>query len=56
MIVDLSTGNPIVENTVELYPKAKAGRLGGLKPGKARFDSFSPERRKGIAKKAAAQL
>ena len=52
MIVDLTTGNPIVEEPESV--KAKAGRLGGLKGGKARKDALSPERRSEIAKKAAA--
>ena len=47
------------ESTTELArpeknPAAVAlGRLGGLKGGKARAESMSPERRKEIAKKAA---
>lgn len=53
MIVDLTTGNPIVENPSELSPKARAGHLGGLKGGKARNDALTPERRSEIAKKAA---
>jgi hypothetical protein len=36
----------------KLSPKY-AGRLGGLKGGKARAESLSPEERKAIAKKAA---
>lgn len=51
MIVDLTIGNPIAEEPES--PKAKAGRLGGLKGGKARSDSLTPERRKEIAKDAA---
>jgi len=49
-IVEQATGVPIrVKN-----PAAVAlGRLGGLKGGRARADSLSPERRKEIAKKAA---
>ena len=50
MIVDLSTGDEVEP---ELSVKAKAGRLGGLKGGKARADSLSPEQRSAIAKKAA---
>jgi hypothetical protein len=49
-IVDLSTGD---ECEPEESVKAKAGRLGGLKGGKARAESLSPEQRSAIAKKAA---
>lgn len=49
-IVDLTTGDEVEP---EMSVKAKAGRLGGLKGGKARADSLSPERRSEIAKKAA---
>lgn len=52
-IVDLATGE-IDEEMPELSVKAKAGRLGGLKGGKARKAALSPARRKEIAKKAAA--
>jgi len=52
MIVDLATGE-IDEAMPEISVKAKAGRLGGLKGGKARNDALSPERRTEIAKKAA---
>jgi hypothetical protein len=50
MIVDLTTGD---ETEPEPNVKQAAGRLGGLKGGKARSDSLSPERRSEIAKKAA---
>jgi hypothetical protein len=50
MIVDLSTGE--IEEKPESV-KAKSGRLGGLKGGKARAESLTPERRKEIAKNAA---
>ena len=53
MIVDISTGG-IDEQMPELTLKQKAGQLGGLKGGKARADSLSPEVRSAIAKKAAA--
>lgn len=49
-IVDLTTGD---ETEPELSVKQAAGRLGGLKGGKARAESLTPERRKEIAKKAA---
>lgn len=38
---------------LELSVKAQAGKLGGLKGGKARADALTPERRKEIARKAA---
>lgn len=50
MIVDLSTGDA---EEPEMSVKAKAGQLGGLKGGKARAESLTPERRSEIAKKAA---
>ena len=52
-IVDQSTSDePKQEH--EKNPAAVAlGRLGGLKGGKARAESMTPERRKEIAKKAA---
>ena len=51
MIVDLTTGNPIAEEPSKLSPKALAGRMGGLKGGKARKASLTPARRKEIAQK-----
>lgn len=46
---------PVKEFEPEKNPAAVAlGRLGGLKGGKARADSLTPERRAEIAKKAAA--
>ncbi len=56
-IVDLSTGE---EAETDPYkgknPAAvELGRLGGKKGGKARAESMTPERRKEIAKKAAAK-
>jgi hypothetical protein len=54
-IVDLATGeitDPIMVETKN--PAAVSlGRLGGLKGGKARADSLTPERRKEIASLAA---
>ena len=50
MIVDLTTGDT---TEPEMSVKAKSGRLGGLKGGKARAETLSPERRSEIAKKAA---
>lgn len=56
-VVDLATGNPIIENPLPLTEKNPAavalGRLGGLKGGKARADKLSAKKRKEIAKKAA---
>lgn len=53
-IVDRAT-DPGEKPTVDKNPAAVAlGRLGGLKGGKARADSLTPERRKEIAAKAAA--
>ena len=49
-IVDLTTGD---ETEPKMSPKAKAGRLGGLKGGNARAAKLSPEERSEIAKKAA---
>lgn len=51
MIVDLTTGNPIVEEPESV--KQKAGRLGGLKGGEARAKALTPAKRKAIARKAA---
>lgn len=50
MIVDLTTGD---ETESELNVKQAAGRLGGLKGGKARADKLTPKQRSAIAKKAA---
>lgn len=49
-IVDLSTGD---EAEPEPNVKQRAGRLGGLKGGKARAKKLSPEQRSEIARKAA---
>lgn len=50
MIVDLTTGD---ESEPELNVKQMAGRLGGLKGGKARADSLTPKQRSEIARNAA---
>ena len=50
MIVDLTTGD---ETEPEMSPRAKAGQLGGIKGGKARAKSLTPERRSEIAREAA---
>lgn len=58
-IVDLSTGNPIIEDVSPIIEKEKnpaaveLGRLGGLKGGKARAAKLTSVERSGIAKKAA---
>jgi len=56
-IVDIATGES--EDTKEASTKNPAavalGRLGGLKGGKARASSLTPEQRKEIAQKAAAK-
>lgn len=54
-IVDLSTGQAEEDNPDEgKDPAAVAlGRKGGLKGGRARADSLTPEQRSEIAKKAA---
>jgi hypothetical protein len=44
----------VVEVEAEESPAAALGRKGGLKGGRARAESLSPERRREIAKKAAA--
>ena len=57
-IVQIATGET-EETPNETQPKNEAavalGRLGGLKGGKARAESMTPERRKEIARKAAAK-
>lgn len=49
-IVDLTTGDA---TEPEVSVKAKAGKLGGLKGGKARNEALTPEERSEIAKKGA---
>ena len=55
LITDIATGESTEDTEQpEKNPAAVAlGRLGGLKGGKARADSLTPEQRKEIAKKAA---
>jgi len=50
MVARIATGE--IEDT-KRDPGTEANRKGGLKGGKARADSMTPERRKEIAKKAA---
>ncbi len=56
-IVEQATGEPTPKNISEESTKNPAavalGRLGGLKGGKARASSLTPEQRKEIARKAA---
>ena len=54
-IVDLATGQAHEEPPAELTPAQEFARSGGLKGGKARADSMTPERRSEIARKAAAK-
>jgi hypothetical protein len=56
LIADIATGEQENDQPTESMknPAAVAlGRLGGLKGGKARANSLTPEQRKEIAKKAA---
>jgi len=55
-ILEIATGE--TENNdkdKKISTSTVKGRLGGLKGGKARADSLTPERRKEIAEKAAAK-
>jgi len=52
-IVDKATGNEDNEKPFKNEAAVALGRLGGLKGGRARANSLTPERRKEIAKKAA---
>jgi len=55
-IVDIATGEAPDDTRTELQKAAAAlGRKGGLKGGKARAASLTPEQRSEIAKKAAAK-
>lgn len=56
LIADIATGQQEDPITAGKNPAAVAlGKLGGLKGGKARADSLTPEKRKEIAQKAAAK-
>jgi hypothetical protein len=56
MIMDMSIGEAAPDVKPEKNAAAvELGRLGGLKGGKARSASLSPEKRKEIAQKAAAK-
>lgn len=54
-IVDLATGETEPETDGKNAAAVALGKLGGLKGGKARAASMTPERRAEIAKKAAAK-
>lgn len=55
-IVDIATGElpNSRESRKALSPEAQLGRIGGLKGGDARARALSPERRREIARRAAA--
>ena len=54
-LVDRASGDAPAQADDGKNPAAVAlGRLGGLKGGRARADALSPQKRKAIAKKAAA--
>lgn len=58
LIADIATGetdNGLPEITKKNPAAVALGRLGGLKGGKARANSLTPEQRKEIAQKAAAK-
>jgi hypothetical protein len=52
MIVDIATGDIPEELPRELTPAAEFAKNGGLKGGKARAKSLSPDRRRKIAREA----
>ena len=52
-IVDIVTGESILEEDTRNQAAVSLGRLGGLKGGKARAKALSPQKRKEIAEKAA---
>ena len=52
-IVDEATNQLPPEEGTEQSPKAKAGKKGGIKGGKARAKKLTPAQRREIAKKAA---
>ena len=54
-IVDIATGEDTPTNDGKNPAAVELGRLGGLKGGKARANSLTPEQRAEIAKKAAAK-
>lgn len=54
-LLDMATGVKARPTEPELTDAQKFARSGGLKGGKARAESMTPERRAEIAKKAAAK-
>ena len=54
-ILDMATGETAKPKPPKLTPAQEFARSGGLKGGKARAASMTPERRAEIAKKAAAK-
>ena len=54
-MVDLLTGQATEEKPEPLTPTQEFARSGGLKGGAARRDALTPERRREIAKRAAAK-
>lgn len=57
-IASIATGqqpDPMIEQDTIKAAAAALGRMGGLKGGKARAKALTPEKRKEIAKKAAAK-
>lgn len=55
LIVDLATGEASEERSETLTPAQEFARSGGMKGGKARADALTPERRREIARNAAAK-
>lgn len=54
LVVDIATGSAVESAVEPETKKARAGRLGGLKGGKARATNLSLRKRRAIARKAAA--
>jgi hypothetical protein len=55
MIVELATGEIVEKQPEPPTPAQEFARSGGLKGGKARAESLTPEQRREIAKMAAAR-
>jgi hypothetical protein len=55
LIVDLATGAATEERLEPLTPAQEFAREGGLRGGKARAEALTPEKRREIARKAAAK-
>lgn len=54
LVVDIATGTVTEPTPEEPSRKARAGRLGGIRGGKARAEALSPRKRREIARKGAA--